>query len=80
LTCFLTGLRFAALSTLAPTFGQDLLLTAAIVFNQLGETDKALNYLEEAAQAGASPFTLRDTPNFDNLHTLPRFQHLAGPG
>ena len=57
----------------------DLLVTAAIVFNQLGETEKALDCLEEAANSGASPNTLHDTPNFDNLHTLPRFQHLVGP-
>ena len=57
----------------------DLLLTAAIVFSQLGDTEKALDNLEQAEKAGASPTILRDTPNFDNLHTLSRFQHLVGP-
>lgn len=59
--------------------GSDLLLTAAIVFNQIGDTAKALDYLEQAVKAGASRTTLRDTPNFDNLRTLSRFQQLAGP-
>jgi serine/threonine protein kinase/tetratricopeptide (TPR) repeat protein len=59
--------------------GSDLLLTAAIVFNQLGDTENALDYLEQAEKAGTSSTILRDTPNFDNLHTLSRFQHLVGP-
>jgi tetratricopeptide (TPR) repeat protein len=63
---------------LAPA-GSDLLLTAAIVFNQLGDAGKALDYLEQAEKAGTSPTTLRDTPNFDNLRTVSRFQRLVGP-
>jgi serine/threonine protein kinase/tetratricopeptide (TPR) repeat protein len=59
--------------------GSDLLLTAAIVFNQLGDAGKALDYLEQAEKAGTSPTTLRDTPNFDNLRTVSRFQRLVGP-
>ena len=54
----------------------DLLATAALVFNQLGETNKALDYLERAVKAGYSQANLLATPNFDNLHDLSRFEVL----
>ncbi len=57
----------------------DLFFTAALVFNQCGDTEQALAYLEKAVSAGASKSTLRDTPNFDNLRDLPRFKRLLGP-
>ncbi len=54
----------------------DLLSTAALVFNQCGDTDEALSSLERAVAAGYSKTSLRDTPNFDNLHDQPRLQRL----
>jgi len=49
---------------------------AALVYNQFGETDRALGWLEKAVAVGYSPATIRDTPNFDSLRANPRFQAL----
>ncbi len=57
----------------------DLLGTAALVFNQCGDQDQALSYMEKAVAAGYSRRLLRDTPNFDNLRDLPRFKRIVGP-
>ena len=54
----------------------DLLFTAGIVYQQLGETSLALDSLERAVAGGISPTTLRDTPNFDNLRDNTRFLRL----
>jgi len=47
---------------------------AALVYNQFGETDRALGWLEKAVAVGYSPTTIRDTPNFHSLRGDPRFQ------
>ena len=54
----------------------ELLSTAALVFNQCGETDEALSSMEKAVAAGYSKTSLRDTPNFDNLRGQPRLRRL----
>lgn len=54
----------------------DLLFTAGIVYQQLGETSRALDSLEQAVAGGISPATLSDTPNFDKLRDNPRFLRL----
>jgi tetratricopeptide (TPR) repeat protein len=54
----------------------DLLFTAGIVYQQLGDTNRALNALEKAISLGVSPEMLRDTPNFDTLSENPRFLRL----
>lgn len=54
----------------------DLLLNAGIVYQQLGDTNRALDAIERAASLGIKPETLRDTPNFDVLHDNPRFLRL----
>ncbi len=46
--------------------GPGLLFNAGIVYQQLGDTQHALDALERAVAAGISPATLRDTPNFDD--------------
>jgi serine/threonine protein kinase/tetratricopeptide (TPR) repeat protein len=51
----------------------DLLFTAGIVYQQLGDTNRALDALEKAVSLGFSPEMLRDTPNFDALRDNPRF-------
>ena len=51
----------------------DVLLTAAIVYQQFGESSYALDNLEEASSLGIAPETLRDTPNFAALTGNPRF-------
>jgi len=54
----------------------DLLFNAGIAYQQLGDTKRALDALENAVAAGVSPATLRDTPNFDGLRGNPRFLRL----
>jgi serine/threonine-protein kinase len=51
----------------------DILLASAIVYQQLGDTSRALNSLGRAVSLGISTETLRDTPNFDALSDNPRF-------
>jgi len=51
----------------------DILLASAIVYQQVGDTSRALNFLEKAVSLGISPETLRDTPNFDVLSDNRRF-------
>jgi len=54
----------------------DLLFNAGITYQQLGNTQRALDVLEKAVAAGVSPATLRDTPNFDGLRANPRYLKL----
>ncbi len=54
----------------------DACFKAALVYMQFGETARALGWLEKAVAAGFSPTTIRDTPNFDHLHSNMRFQEL----
>ena len=51
----------------------DVLLASAIVYQQLGDSSRALNSLEKAVSAGTTPETIRDTPNFSALSDNPRF-------
>ena len=53
-----------------------LIFNAGIVYQQLGDTQRALDALEKAVAAGISLATLRDTPNFDGLRANPRFLKL----
>jgi tetratricopeptide (TPR) repeat protein len=55
----------------------DMLLNAGIVYQQLGETNRALDALKKAVALGISPEILRDTPNFDALSNNPRFVGLV---
>ena len=55
----------------------DMLLNAGIVYQQLGESNLALDALEKAVTLGISPELLRDTPNFDALGNNPRFLGLV---
>jgi tetratricopeptide (TPR) repeat protein len=54
----------------------DFLFNAGITYQQLGDTQRALDVLEKAAAVGITPATLRDTPNFDGLRANPRFMKL----
>jgi serine/threonine-protein kinase len=51
----------------------DVLITSAIVYQQLGDSNRALNMLERAVSLGITPETLKDTPNFGALSANPRF-------
>ena len=51
----------------------DILLASAIVYQQLGDSRRALNSLDKAVSLGISPEMLRDTPNFNALSDNRRF-------
>ncbi len=53
-----------------------LLFNAGITYQQLGDTQRALDALEKAVTAGIAPAALRDTPNFDDLRANARFLRL----
>ena len=55
----------------------DLRFKAALVYNQLGETGRALEWLVQALTAGLSPAIVRDTPNLKNLLGTSRMQELV---
>lgn len=61
---------------LAPEDGE-VRLRAAIVYNRLGDTEPCLASLEKAVAVGYSAEVIRDTPDFDHLHTDPRFRTIA---
>jgi len=76
------GERKAALDKIAAALrlqpkSPDLLFNAGIVYQQVGDTNRALDALEKAASLGISPEMLRDTPNFDVLNNEPRFLALT---
>jgi serine/threonine protein kinase/tetratricopeptide (TPR) repeat protein len=55
----------------------DLLFNAGITYQQLGDSQRALDVLEKAVSLGISPEILRDTPNFGGLAGNPRFVALV---
>ncbi len=55
---------------------KELLFNAAVVYNDLGETGVALEWLHKALAAGYSAAIVRDSPSFDNLRSAPQFQQL----
>ena len=55
---------------------QDLLINAAVVYNQLHETGVALEWLSKALAAGYSRSVIATGAPFDNLHENPRYQAL----
>ena len=60
---------------LSPT-DQFLLYQGALVHNQFGQSDEAIDWLKKAVVAGWPRSRLRDYPNFDPLWANPRFQEL----
>lgn len=57
---------------------KELLISAAQVYNELGETGLSLEWLAKAVHAGYPPQKLHDYPTFDRLRDNPTFQALAG--
>jgi serine/threonine-protein kinase len=55
---------------------KDLLFNAAVVYNDLGETGDALEWLHKSLLAGYSASIVRDSPEFDNLRGNPQFEQL----
>jgi len=54
----------------------EYLAIAAVVHNQSGEKDQALEWLEKARARGFSPAEIRAAPELDNLRDEPRFRQL----
>jgi tetratricopeptide (TPR) repeat protein/predicted Ser/Thr protein kinase len=59
---------------------KDLIFNAADVYNQLGETGLALEWLAKAVHAGYSVEKFRNTPNFRNLVGNPQYDELIRKG
>ncbi|HET6179931.1 MAG TPA: protein kinase [Candidatus Sulfotelmatobacter sp.] len=57
---------------------KELLASAAGVYNQLGETGLALEWMTKAIQAGYSASKFRDSVAFHNLVDNPRYQEIVG--
>jgi tetratricopeptide (TPR) repeat protein/TolB-like protein/tRNA A-37 threonylcarbamoyl transferase component Bud32 len=53
-----------------------LLFQAAVVYNQFGQSEEAINWLKKARAAGYSGARIHDYPNFDSLWANPRSQEL----
>ncbi len=56
---------------------KDLLFNAAVVYNDLGETGLALEWVQKALAAGYSAAIIRDSPTFDNLRDNLQFRQLV---
>jgi serine/threonine-protein kinase len=77
----MTGDRVHALDYLARAVEQsksdkDVLFSASLIYNDLGDKGLALEWLGKALRAGFSPETARRQPDLDNLHDDPRFLDL----
>jgi len=55
-----------------------LLYQAALVYNQFGQADETIKWLNKAVAAGRPRARLRDYPNFDALWANPRYQGFLG--
>ena len=55
----------------------NLLFNAALIYNQFGDEEATLTWLQKAIAAGLPKSSLLDSPNFDSLHGNSRFLHLA---
>ncbi|HYG99281.1 MAG TPA: tetratricopeptide repeat protein [Terriglobales bacterium] len=78
----MTGQVEAARTTLSKAFKHaasndvDVLYSAAIVYKQSGDTDRAISYLEQSVSAGFSRNRIRDNPLFDDLGANARLRAL----
>ena len=53
-----------------------LMFQAALIYNQFDEREETLRWLAKCRTAGYSQVKIRDYPNFESLHSEPRFQEL----
>jgi serine/threonine protein kinase/tetratricopeptide (TPR) repeat protein len=56
---------------------KDLLLNAAVVYQELGESSVALEWLKKSLDAGVQTATVLELMSFDSLKNDPRFQALV---
>ena len=52
----------------------DVRFRGALVFNHFRDIERTLQWLQDALASGVSASLVRDTPDFDYLHSDPRFQ------
>jgi hypothetical protein len=57
----------------------EMLFKAALLYNHFGDVPQSLIWLKKTLANGFSPTTVRDTPDFDQLHANPQFQELLRP-
>ncbi len=72
----ISALKYVSKALEVSKFDKDSLFAAAAVYNDLGETGLALEWLGKALRAGYSPKTVMQQPDLDNLHGDQRFQDL----
>ncbi|HWR34746.1 MAG TPA: protein kinase [Clostridia bacterium] len=77
----MTGERAKALKYLEQAlqyskYDKETLFAAALIYNQLGETGPALEWLRKSMQAGYSVDTVKDSPSLGNLRNNPQFEEL----
>lgn len=53
-----------------------LMFQAALIYNQFDEREETLRWLAKCRAAGYSSAKIRDYPNFESLHSEPRFHEL----
>lgn len=71
------SLDFLKRASAADPNDSEVLYKSAKVYNQFGDTDQALSYLEKAVNAGYSRVLPRDDPAFANLSSNPRFRKIV---
>ncbi len=54
-----------------------VMFRVALVYNQFGDKSKTLVWLQKAAKAGFPRPNIRDTPDFDELRSNPKFQRIT---
>jgi tetratricopeptide (TPR) repeat protein len=72
----ISALKYVSKALEVSKFDKDSLFAAAAVYNDLGQTGLALEWLGKALRAGYSPKTVMQQPDLDNLHGDQRFQDL----
>jgi len=75
------GERSAALNVLHKAFlvspdDPNLSFRAALIYNQFGDREQTLHWLAKSHAGGFPLNRIRDYPNFDPLHSDPRFENL----
>jgi serine/threonine-protein kinase len=55
----------------------DILFEAAIVYNDCGQPQRSLDWLQKALAAGFSPASAANAPALEKLHSSPRFQAMV---
>jgi tetratricopeptide (TPR) repeat protein len=78
------GERQQSLATLQQAFrarprDAEIFFWGAVIYNQFGEREQALQQLEQAIAEGYSMAELRTAVEFDNLRDHPRMWELIGP-